>query len=174
MKYYKTPEGDVRIIGEEGDVDGDQSSLVQPSWVLMTAEEIELFIHPPKTPEQIEAEKWEQFDTAWNNLKIGYSTILKTTFQAKFGSELGTGYIATTLYNADTLLPISNTDHVYKCSRETLVNLLQEKDLLTHVDSDYWKEEWGYFETNVIEITSVFLAIAPIKKQLIIDLFGEV
>jgi len=57
MKYYRTPNGEVRGIGEEGDIDGDQSSLVQSDWVLMTAEEYELFIHPPKTPQQIEAEK---------------------------------------------------------------------------------------------------------------------
>ena len=56
MRHYRDTNGDVYGIGEEGDIEGDQSSLVQPTWVLMTDEEFELFKNPPKTPEQIKEE----------------------------------------------------------------------------------------------------------------------
>ena len=69
MKYYKT-NNEVRAIGEAGDIDGDQSFLVQSTWKLMTAEEVDAHINPPKTEEQILAEKIAEaqkylVDTAW-------------------------------------------------------------------------------------------------------------
>lgn len=33
MKYYKTSDNEIRAIGEKGDIDGDQSHLVQSDWV---------------------------------------------------------------------------------------------------------------------------------------------
>lgn len=40
-------------IGENGDVDGDQSFLVEEDWVLMTVEEIKTHINPPLTEAQL-------------------------------------------------------------------------------------------------------------------------
>jgi len=40
MKYYITDNG-LRAIGEDFDIDGDQSFLVEPSWVELTDEQIE-------------------------------------------------------------------------------------------------------------------------------------
>lgn len=57
MKYYKTSESKVIAIGEEGEIDGDQSSLVQSDWRLMTDKEVEAHINPPKTSEQLEVER---------------------------------------------------------------------------------------------------------------------
>ena len=53
MKYYKTQNG-IRAIGEKGDIDGDQSKLVQKDWILMTYEEVEAFLNPHKTEEELE------------------------------------------------------------------------------------------------------------------------
>lgn len=56
MKYYKTRDDVIMGIGEEGDVDGDQSSLVQGGWVLLTGDEVEELLNPPKTEEQLALE----------------------------------------------------------------------------------------------------------------------
>lgn len=56
MKYYKV-NNEVMAIGEAGDIDGDQSFLVQSDWKLMTAEEVDAHINPPKTEAIILAEK---------------------------------------------------------------------------------------------------------------------
>lgn len=55
MKYYQVNDI-VHCVGEVGDLDGDQSFLVQYGWVLMTDEEIALHLNPHKTAEQIQAE----------------------------------------------------------------------------------------------------------------------
>jgi len=167
MKYYKDANENIFAFED----DGTQDYLIGDK-IALTKKEVQEHLSPTKTAEQIEADKWKQFDDQWNNLKIGYSTIDKTTFQAKFGSELVGTYDANVLYNIDTLVAIASTDHVYKCSNEAMANLTQEKELLSSIDIDFWRESWGYFETNLVEISAVFLAIAPIKKQLIIDLFG--
>jgi hypothetical protein len=52
MKYYKTKENIIRAIGEEGDIDGDQSFLVQDDWTEITKEEVEAITNPPLTEEQ--------------------------------------------------------------------------------------------------------------------------
>ena len=57
MKYYKLENSTVRAIGEESDIDGDQSFLVEDSWILMSKEEVEAHINPPKTAAMILAEK---------------------------------------------------------------------------------------------------------------------
>lgn len=56
MKYYKTING-IRAICEKGDIDGDQSSLVQKDWVEITKDEMLAITNPPKTPEQIAEEE---------------------------------------------------------------------------------------------------------------------
>lgn len=55
MKYYKTNYG-IRAIGEKDDGSGlgDQTDLVQDDWILMTNEEVEAFLNPHKTEEELE------------------------------------------------------------------------------------------------------------------------
>ena len=56
MKYYKTRDDVIMGIGEEGDVDGDQSALVDKEWTLLTDAEVEELLNPPKTEEQLALE----------------------------------------------------------------------------------------------------------------------
>lgn len=53
MKYYKTNNG-IRAIGEKGDIDGDQSKLVQKDWIEITYDEMMKITNPPKTAKEIE------------------------------------------------------------------------------------------------------------------------
>lgn len=52
MKYYKT-QNEIRAIGQEGDIDGDQSKLVQKDWIEISYEEMMKITNPLKEPEQI-------------------------------------------------------------------------------------------------------------------------
>ena len=52
MKYYKT-QNEIRAIGQEGDIDGDQSKLVQKDWIEISYEEMMEITNPLKEPEQI-------------------------------------------------------------------------------------------------------------------------
>ncbi len=52
MKYYKT-QNEIRAIGQEGDIDGDQSKLVQKNWIEISYEEMMKITNPLKEPEQI-------------------------------------------------------------------------------------------------------------------------
>lgn len=79
MKHYRDTDGGVWGIGEEGDIDGDQSSLINPDWVLMTLEEYELFIHPPKTEEQLDDQKKSSLLAYWETIEV---TINEKTFIA--------------------------------------------------------------------------------------------
>lgn len=54
MKHYKTNNG-IMAIGEKGDIDGDQTHLVQEDWVEITKEEMLAITNPPKTEEELEA-----------------------------------------------------------------------------------------------------------------------
>ena len=53
MKYYKTQNG-IRAIGEKGDIDGDQSKLVQKDWVEISYDEMIEITNPHKTSEELE------------------------------------------------------------------------------------------------------------------------
>lgn len=53
MKYYKTQNG-IRAIGEKGDIDGDQSKLVQKDWIEISYQEMLEITNPPKTQEELE------------------------------------------------------------------------------------------------------------------------
>ena len=53
MKYYKTNNG-IRAIGEKGDIDGDQSKLVQKDWVEISYDEMMDITNPPKTAKELE------------------------------------------------------------------------------------------------------------------------
>lgn len=76
MQYYECSNGEVRAIGEEGDIDGDQSYLIQSGWRLMTEQEFANYLNPPKTPEEIAAAailaKKEAFMVAWEALVIEF------------------------------------------------------------------------------------------------------
>ncbi len=52
MKYYKT-QNEIIAIGQEGDIDGDQSELVQKDWIEISYEEMIKITNPLKEPEQI-------------------------------------------------------------------------------------------------------------------------
>lgn len=77
MKYYKDTNGEIWAIGEETNIDGNQSFLVQEYWVLMTTEEIEAHINPPKTEEQIDDEKKSTLLAYWETIEV---TINEKTF----------------------------------------------------------------------------------------------
>lgn len=53
MKYYKTQNG-IRAIGEKGDLDGDQSKLVQKDWVEISYDEMMEITNLPKTQKELE------------------------------------------------------------------------------------------------------------------------
>jgi hypothetical protein len=66
MKYYNTNNG-IRAIGEIGDIDGDQSHLVKPSWTEITeAEKYEL----TKPPEYTNAELADMVRTERNRRAV--------------------------------------------------------------------------------------------------------
>lgn len=65
MKFYKDNNNEVFAYEE----DGSQDHLICDK-VLMTAEEIELHINPPKTPEQIQAEFRAERDKLINEADI--------------------------------------------------------------------------------------------------------
>lgn len=87
MKYYKTQNG-IRAIGEKNDNSGlgDQTHLVQDDWALMTDEEVDSFLNPPKTDEEILIEQHEQksnlVDEYVNNLII--TTTSNKRFKARY------------------------------------------------------------------------------------------
>ena len=52
MKFFLTEDALIMAIGEEGDIDGDQSELIQEGWKLLTTEELTELRKP--TVEQLE------------------------------------------------------------------------------------------------------------------------
>lgn len=170
MKYYKLLDGSVRAIGELGDIDGNQSFLVQPDWVLMTAEEYEAFINPPKTPEQIQAEKFNEFNLIWGNLKICYDPVSKMAYRVKLGSELGETFNQNAFYKvSDSSLASGN---VYSCNEQRMTDLANQINVLTVLETDTWIEPWASFETNVVEIRAVMLEAGVAKKEVYNQIFG--
>lgn len=82
MLHYKTPNGTIRAVGEAGDIDGDQSFLVQESWTLLTDAEL----NPPLTLEQVQEAQIRVITTSYNDAiaqDIGY---MSTIFQADSNS----------------------------------------------------------------------------------------
>ncbi len=64
MKYYKTPNGEVRA------VEAGQEDIIETTWVQMTNAEINAVLNPPVTPEQaqqIENERHRAYlaETDW-------------------------------------------------------------------------------------------------------------
>lgn len=55
MKYYLTEDKTIMAIGEAGDVDGDQSAFIGEGWTLLSEEELNALLNPPKTAEEIAA-----------------------------------------------------------------------------------------------------------------------
>lgn len=70
MKYYKLLDGSIRAIGDSLDVEGDQSFLVEPSWVLMTQAEFQEYFNPGLTAEEIDAQKKAELQAYWDSLEI--------------------------------------------------------------------------------------------------------
>ena len=60
MKYYKTQNG-IRAIGEKGDIDGDQSKLVQKDWIEISYDEMLAITNPPKTAEELLQEQINEY-----------------------------------------------------------------------------------------------------------------
>lgn len=76
MKHYKLQDGTIRAIGEETDIDGDQSFLVQSDWVLLTDAEYQLAINPPLTAEQLLAQWKVDRQTQVDNITVTYNSIV--------------------------------------------------------------------------------------------------
>lgn len=116
---------------------------------------------------QLRSEKLATFNTAWDNLKIGYSTTLKEAFQVKYGTELGVGYEGTVLYNCATLIAVESTDHLYKCSQDN-INLLTEKKSSQYSSSDgaYWYGSLGVYPLDSIELGVVLLKANELVQAL--------
>ena len=89
MKYYKTLNDDVMAIGEDADIEGDQSELVKEEWVLLTDEEYNAFLNPSKTREEIK----EEYSAAIQNMldskakELGYDNIISACSYAGYQNE---------------------------------------------------------------------------------------
>lgn len=53
MKHYIDKDNQLHGIGEVGDIDGDQSFLVQDSWTLLTDEEFQAIVNPAPTEDEL-------------------------------------------------------------------------------------------------------------------------
>ena len=74
MKYYKI-NNEIRAIGEKGDIDGDQSKLIQKDWIEISYDEMMEITNPPKTQEELNAIKIKEAkdylsSTDWVVVKI--------------------------------------------------------------------------------------------------------
>ena len=86
MKHYIDKNNQVHGIGEAGDIDGDQSFLVQDSWTLLTDEEFQAIVNPPKTLDQVKEIQLSTLYASYNEAitqDIGY---MNTVFQADANS----------------------------------------------------------------------------------------
>lgn len=117
--------------------------------------------------------KWESFVNQWNKLKVGYKTTDKTTFQVKFGSELGKSYEQNTLYNIDTDMPVTDNDNVYLCSKDSMILLNNEKNTMVVGSTTLLHEDWGSFITNEVQIEQVLIKARILKEVINTNVYGE-
>ena len=117
---------------------------------------------------------WLNIDNEINNLKIGYDTVSKSTFVAKFGYEI-TGYASTdkNLYNFSLSTPtqISTTDNVYLGSIDGLNNIKLASNSMT-TTTVTWYEDWGNFTTDKVELDEVALRIYAEQQNIRISVIG--
>lgn len=51
MRMFKDELNVIHYIGEDGDIDGDQSFLIKDDWIELTDEEVDAIRNPPETPD---------------------------------------------------------------------------------------------------------------------------
>jgi len=122
---------------------------------------------------QLRTEELATFNTAWDSLKIGYSSTLKEAFEIKYGRELGESYVSSTLYNCNTLIAVESTDHLYKCSQDN-INILTEKKSSQYSSSDgaYWYGSLGVYPLDSIELGVVLLKANELVQALADSILG--
>ena len=104
MKHYIDKDKQIHGIGEAGDIDGDQSFLVQDSWTLLTDEEFQAAITPAPIQitsiTKIQAMRQLKSMNLWANLQTilasnadandEWTLALSLEFSDPFTAEIGT------------------------------------------------------------------------------------
>ena len=84
MKHYIDTNNQLHGIGEDGDIDGDQSFLVQDSWTLLTDEEFQVIVNPPMTDTQYIEQKVQEYKTYLNDTDHKFNV----DYEPKAGEDL--------------------------------------------------------------------------------------
>lgn len=126
--------------------------------------------------DQLNNSNWATIDGQITALKIGYDTLAKATFIAKFGYEIS-GYQSTdnNLYNvsATPIAQVTTTDHVYLGSKQSLSDIRQAATEMVDPTLD-WYEDWGNFVTTKTELGEVSIRVYAEQQNIRTSVIGSV
>lgn len=150
MKLYKDKNGKIFGVGEESDLGGDQSFLIQKDWKLMTAEEIELHVNPPKTQVQLVDEWKSNRQSLVDAIEVTYDGVV---YQGDELSQTRISRAITALPDDEVTVPwVAKDNAEHQLTRVELKGLLFQAGL---AQSNVWSLGRPSVEAPIVETVVV-------------------